>query len=135
MKDKTNRKILYNAIKTPDGTILHSKNRHDYITYIDKNGYEYMVDGGNDYLRRNVVKEAPHKDISVYDDGKHETRREVIYWGVNYDKDMNKLSETLWKPIKYLNIDHIQAILDGGYAKNNSFYLEIFEEELKYRKT
>ena len=49
-----NEKYLANRIRTPDGTILESMHRHDYVTYIDANGKEYMVDGGLDYLRRNI---------------------------------------------------------------------------------
>lgn len=44
--------ILKNAIKTPDGTIIESKHRHDFVSYTDKNGKYYAVDGGLDYLRR-----------------------------------------------------------------------------------
>jgi len=45
------RKIVLNRIKTPDGTILTSYHRHNYVSHID-NGELYAVDGGNDYLRR-----------------------------------------------------------------------------------
>lgn len=48
------RQILLNQIMTPDGTILTSNHRHDYVTYQDKNGLRYMVDGGDNYLRRTV---------------------------------------------------------------------------------
>ena len=51
------KRIILNRIKTPDGTILTSYSVHDYKTYIDKNGLEYMVDGGNEYLRRNVYRD------------------------------------------------------------------------------
>ncbi len=40
------KEILCNRIQTPDGTILTSHDRHDFKSYVDKNGYEYMVDGG-----------------------------------------------------------------------------------------
>lgn len=128
-----NKRILRNAIQTPDGTILESINRHDYKTYTDKNGEEYMVDGGNDYLRRsaNII---PPTDLTVMDDETHETRREYCKWGVNYTKDMELLPKTLWKPIKDLETDHIKAILDGNYSKEGTFYNQIFKEELKFRE-
>jgi hypothetical protein len=44
MRDET--RIVANRIRTPDGTILESKHRHDYVTYTDANGKQYMVDGG-----------------------------------------------------------------------------------------
>lgn len=130
MEDK---KILRNAIQTPDGTILESTNRHDYKTYTDKNGEEYMVDGGKDYLRRSV-NIIPYTDLTVIDDGTHKTRREYCKWGVNYTKDMELLPETVWKPIKDLETDHIKAILDGNYSKEGTFYNQIFKEELKFRE-
>ena len=55
--------------------------------------------------------------------------REYKFWGRNFDKDMNKLPKTEWILIKDLTTDHIQAIVDGGWADN-----PIFEEELELRK-
>ena len=84
------KRLLYNAIRTPDGTVLESKYRHDYVSHTDANG-------------------------------------------VNFTKDMERLPKTIWKPVMDLNTDHIQAIVDGGYADKNPFYLEVFNEELKHR--
>lgn len=124
-------KILYNAIKTPDGTILESLHRHDFKDHKDKNGKIYMIDGGNEYIRRS--NNGDEIDISIWDDGKHETRRKYINWGVNYDKDMNRLPRTRWTPIKDLDDGHIHAILDGNHT-NNEFYIDVFKSELDYRK-
>ena len=49
LKDK---KLLVNMIETPDGTLLQSKSRYDFVAHKDKNGSEYFVDGGLSYLRR-----------------------------------------------------------------------------------
>ena len=38
-------RLIYNAIRTPDGTVLESRHKHDYQEYQDANGLEYMVDG------------------------------------------------------------------------------------------
>ena len=43
--------ILNSRMRTPDGTILESIHRHDYVTHTDANGKEYMLDGGCDYVR------------------------------------------------------------------------------------
>lgn len=127
------KRILKNAIQTPDGTILHSKTVHDYCTYTDKNGEQYMVDGGNEYLRRNV-NTIPYIDLTIMDDGTHELRREHLLWGKNYTKEGKLMKGTLYVPIKDLDTDHIEAILDGGYSKEGTFYNSVFKEELKYRK-
>jgi hypothetical protein len=46
---------------------------------------------------------------------------------------MNKLPETIFKPICELNTGHIEAILKGGYCKNE-MYLKVFAYELNKRK-
>jgi hypothetical protein len=125
-------KLILNAIKTPDGTILMSRYRHDYKIHTDAvSGEIYIVDGGLDYLRRNVNK-IPYEELSVYDDGTHETRRNSLYWGKNFDQDGNQLPETQYIPVKDMSSDHILAILNT--IKNiSSLYQETFENELIYR--
>jgi len=59
--------------------------------------------------------------------------REYLLWGQNYDKDMNLLPETIFKPIKNLNIGHIKAILKGDWCKNPTYY-NCFINELKLRE-
>ncbi|WP_198160174.1 hypothetical protein [Photobacterium sp. J15] len=59
--------IVLKRNTTPDSTILISRHRHDYVTHINANGETYMVDGGTDYLRRNVNTE-PFEEQSIYTD-------------------------------------------------------------------
>lgn len=75
-----------NAIRTPDGTIIYSRSVHDYRTHVDANGEEYMVDGGLEYLRRSVVKDAPHEELAVESTQPFEIIREALEWGT-YGKD------------------------------------------------
>ena len=118
---------MLNRIKTPDGTILTSYNRHDYLTHKDAITKEVlMVDGGNDYARRHV---GTYEELSVYDDGSHLTRRSALHWGTRGKDNKQPLT---YKPIKDLDSDHIEAIL-RTQTQLSEFYKEVFKEELKYR--
>ena len=118
---------MLNRIKTPDGTILTSYNRHDYKEYKDTITKEVlMVDGGTDYVRRNI---GTYEELSVYDDGTHTTRRSAVHWGTRGKDNKQPLT---YKPIKDLDSDHIEAIL-RTQTQISEFYKEVFKEELKYR--
>lgn len=100
--------LIYNAIKTPDGTVISSRHRHDYQRYLDKNGKEYMVDGGLDYLRRGGDG-SDAIEMSLYDDAPHEVQRTVITWGsygINGDqpRKINRIAD--------METSHIEAVLE-----------------------
>jgi len=121
--------IVLNAIKTPDGTIIMSHHRHDYVTYTDANGLDYMVDGGHDYLRRNLHEGAPYIELSVTDSAPFEQIRESLHWG-NRGKDNRQ-------PLKFLPIcrmadDHLEAIL--RLKMGGEWVQSIMREELSYRE-
>lgn len=121
-------KLVANRIRTPDGTVLESMHRHDYVTYVDKNGKEYMVDGGLNYCRRNIHDDAPYTELSVYATDPHEVIREAFKWGT---RGIDGKSPVTWVVLKDLTTDHIQAILD---TQNLSDYIiKIFNDELKFR--
>jgi hypothetical protein len=121
--------LVYNAIRTPDGTILESRHRHDYVVYQDKNGKEYMVDGGLEYTRRNVHDDAPYEELSVYTTDGHDRVREAVKWGT-YGKDGNaSLSYIL---LKDMSTEHIEACLVNVQTMHPA-YKESFKEELKLR--
>ena len=122
--------IIANQIQTPDGTILRSHHRHDYVSYVDKNGEEYMVDGGMDYLRRSVNTEYPAKDMTVYASDSHSAIREAFMWGTR-GKDNNQ--PLVRKYLKDLDADHIEAILKTQLQISDCTR-EVFQNELEYRK-
>ena len=123
--------ILKNSIKCNHcNDEIESKHRHDFVRC--KCG-KVAVDGGLDYSKTMFTSLSDFTNTSITDNGTHELRREHLKWGNNYDKDMNALPETIWVPIKDMSSEHIQAILDGGYVKNNYAYQELFKEELKFR--
>lgn len=119
--------LIKNAIRTPDGTVLESRTRHDYREYTDANGKLYLVDGGLDYCRTTV-----HEDqvwAGCYLEDGHEAVREALEWGtygINGDQPLTyvKLCD--------MSTDHIQACL----ANVPHMYPQIrtaMETELEYR--
>ena len=121
--------IVVNRIRTPDGTVLQSYNRHDYVTHVDKNGKEYMVDGGNDYLRRNVHDDAPAEEMSLSMDDPFDQIREAFCWGTRGVAGDEPLK---WVPLMKLSSDHIEAILDNGYGAD--WVRTLMSKELEFRK-
>jgi len=120
--------ILVNRIRTPDGTVLTSHSRHDFIEYTDKNGEVYMVDGGNAYLRRNVCKEA-YSELTVYSDTPHEEKREAFSWETYGIDGKQPFKRVL---LKEMTTDHIEAILATQHHIPEHVR-EMFEDELKGR--
>lgn len=121
--------LLAQRIRTPDGTILQSYNRHDYKTHLDtKTGETYMVDGGLDYCRqnRNVVSA---EDLCVYvgDDFNH--IRAAFSWGTRGKDGQQTLR---YVPLKDLDTDHIQAILNTQF-QIPQFIRDQFVTELVFR--
>lgn len=101
------KRLIRNAIQTPDGTILESTARHDYKEYIDVDtGEWFMVDGGLVYQRRstNVVG----KDLTLYDDEPHEVQRDVLTWGT-YGKTGDDPYQKV--KVKDMTTGHILAVL------------------------
>jgi hypothetical protein len=123
--------IIKPRIKTPDGTILECKHRHDYQTYIDTiTGEEYMVDGGGFYMRTNY-NVVPAEDISITSEDSFEVIREHLTWGRNFDAGMNRLPDTEWVALKDLTTDHIESILEGKWT--SGYTEELMIKELEYR--
>ena len=121
------RKLIKNSIRTPDGTILHSKHIHDYIYHKDKNGEIYMNDGGTSYIRRSINNE-PYEDLSVYSDDPFEIVRNSVVWGT-YGKNGNEPLK--YKTISELSSSHINNILLE--PKLIGELKDILKKELSYR--
>ena len=104
-----NNRILRNALQTPDGMILESRTRHDFKEYEDANGWVYIVDGGLDYIRRSVNKNAPATDLSLTEDQPHFFLRDYVTWGTYGKLGDQPLS---YKTIADMETEHLQAVLD-----------------------
>ena len=102
-------KLVYNAIRTPDGTVLESTHVHDYKTYIDKiTNQMYMVDGGCEYLRRNgVPRSMAAEELSLYDTDYIGDIRKLWTWGT-----YGVTGENHYQRVKLMDMSdaHIKAI-------------------------
>ncbi len=123
--------LVANMIRTPDGTILQSKHQHDYVTYVDKNGLEYMVDGGLAYRRRNVHEDAPYEELSLYSHDDHSLIREHFHWGTRGRDGKQPLK---WVALKDLETDHIEAIIETQHHISAELR-KLFIRELVGRKS
>ncbi len=123
--------IILNRIQTPDGTILTSYHRHDYKSYTDKNGKEYMVDGGTDYLRRIINEEAPHKELSVYANEPFEKIRKFYHRGGTIT------GELIWTPMYKMSNNWLKNCIlyniERGSEKD-CVPNKMYQKELDYRK-
>lgn len=120
--------IVSNKIKTPDGTVIESIHRHDFVCHVDKiTGLEYCVDGGKSYLRR--VGGNDYTELSVSTDDSFEVIRNEFKWGT-YGKDGN--SSLHYIPLKNMETEHIKAILDECAIE--PWVRELFVEELSLRE-
>ena len=121
------RKLVLNRIRTPDQTVLTSRNRHDFVSHKDKNGELYYTDGGLSYLKRSV-NNKPYEDLSLYSTDSFEKLREGIEWGT-FGKNGNEPLQ--YKPISNMSSNHINAILSN--CKVVDYLKELFEKEISHR--
>ena len=118
--------LIYNAIRTPDGTILESRSVHDFVGCTDANGKFYAADGGLEYLKR--CGDNDYEELSLTLDDDFSKIRRVISWGTRGKYGDQLLKKT---KIKNLDTDHILSILDLHYLGNK--FKIILEKELEFR--
>lgn len=122
--------ILRNALLTPDGTLLESKHRYDFVKHKDKLlDTEVGIDGGLAYLRR-TGSLAFCTDLSVTTKDDFLVVREAFTWG-SYGKDGKQPRAEI--KLKDMTTDHIQAILRTQQHIKGSVVQQLFKQELLYR--
>jgi len=125
----TNPQIVYNGIQTPDGSIICSNYRHDFVTHIDAtNGEKYAVDGGTDYLRR-MGKSGTYEEMSLYAHDPHSEIRNYFEWGTRGKDGTEPVRQVI---LKEMDTDHIEAILETQ-THIPDWMRTVFENELVFR--
>ena len=124
--------IIRNAIITPDGTYLRSYHRHDYKEHLDEvSGETYIVDGGNEYLRRSINK-VPPEDLTVYLSDSFELVRMAFVWK-SYGKNLEHLPNGIYIALCDMTDEHIEAILTTQTQVYGTYVEKLLKEELVYR--
>lgn len=124
------KKIIVNAIKTPDGTIIESRHRHDYVSHTDKNGHNYFVDGGIGYLRRGTTTNAPpYVEMSVFEGDSLYIIRGSFSWG-SYGKGGDEPLHYIL--LKDLTSEHIVNILNTQ-TQIPEHIRQVFKDEMSFR--
>lgn len=124
-----NDQLVYNAIRTPDGTVLESRARHDYKEHTDSVSREtYMVDGGLSYTRRNASHTAPYEELSLYTSDPLDKLREAFEWG---SYGVSGYDPVRLIKLKDLTTDHIYNILKIQGLP--SWVGDLMNKELTYR--
>ena len=131
---------LYNAIKTPDGTLLWCKSVDDYQTHKDSvSGEEYMNAGTGDGVRRSVNTVA-YEDLSIFSNDPFEKVRTAKFWE-SYRKDENSESEKVMLSLQEMEYSNISAILKEyshirsilAYRISETVLENLFIREIEYR--
>ncbi len=108
----TRPQLVQNAVYLPEKDLyLKSTHVHDYITHTLAGNVEVMLDGGLDYVRRNVHRgtdAARIVDWCLYDNTPFSEITQKFLWGTRGVKGDQPLR---WRPIASLDLDHLQAIL------------------------
>lgn len=121
--------LIYNAIRTPDGTVLESRYIHDFKSHKDKlTGEVYIVDGGMAYLRRSSNK-VKAEELSVYREDSFDKIRSVPIWR-SFGKEDKGPERFL--SLDQMSINHIKTILDTQ-PHIGSWLREMFIKELELR--
>ena len=120
------KQLIYNAIRTPDGTLLESHTVHDF-----KSHRGFFVDGGLSYIRRGFPDggENDYEELSEYlQPDNHLHNREFIRWG-SYGKEGNE--PLRWILLKDMETRHIEIVL--SQFNLDEWRTKAMETELQYR--
>jgi len=122
--------IIRNSVITLDGTVLNSRNRHDFVSHEDKtSGRRVAVDGGLAYLKR-VGHFEDYIENSIHYSHGHLVCREIPVWGTygkNGDEPLRLVSAS------QMETSHILAVFNS--QKINPTIKQVFEDELNFRKS
>jgi len=124
--------LVHNAIKTPDGTIIQSRHRHDFVCHVDANGKRYCVDGGLEYLKRSC-EDNDYTDLHLNSEDPIEKIREIFDWGTYGKKGKEPLHYIILKDMEDSHIENILYDYEADRLRISEVISDMLKKELKYR--
>ena len=133
--------LILNRWRTPDGTVLVSKHRHDFVQHYDNFAKdEYFIDGGNDYVRMSK-NDMPMVDMCIYADDPYETVRQYEHRGAMVSfkgKDGETYHRTVWVPLRAMSDQHVCNCIVYNLKNVNEItryevHTHLYVKEMLYR--
>jgi hypothetical protein len=116
--------VVFRAMMTPDGTMLHSKHRHDFVGHEDKNGNFYAIDGGLQYCR--ITAMAPdYKIVEVHDTENWEIVRQFGY-RIHKDGSICHIAK--------MSDSYLLASMSYAESAGQKNSLSLLKKELEFRQ-
>lgn len=120
--------LIANRWQCPDGTVLQSLHRYDYVSHKDViTGEECFVDGG---IFGVIRTSCDLKSLCVYSNDPHELQREFFHWGSRGKDGKQPLT---WIAVKDMTAEHIESCIETR-DRIAPEIKELFVNELAYRK-
>lgn len=131
--EDSDRQCIYRSMTTPDGTVIVSHHRHDYVTHKDKNGETYMLDGGPDKFYRTSVNKEKGVINEVYLDEGHEKIRDYVHRGGRGKHGDQPLK---WVPVSEMNDNWVEAtiVYNEDRGMGHGWFNKVLKDEIEYRK-
>lgn len=126
--------IIQNAVRVHN-TIYKSANRHDFVKFVDELGQEGFIDGGTDYIRSGgnwTLNPFKHGviDMNLYTDSPTSDILNKLVWGT-FGVSSNQ--PLVWKPIRDLDLPHLESILKGQ-PKLSPLTIQVIEYWIAHHK-
>jgi hypothetical protein len=117
---------IYASLRTPDGTLLESRPRHDFASHKEADGSVVFLDLGYTYCRTSCL-DCPI--FLVTSEDPHSTIREYLEWGT-YGKNGDQPLEYI--KLKDITDDHLYTLV-SSYLDRDHIWYDHFKNELDYR--
>lgn len=133
--------LVLNRWRTPDGTVLVSTHRHDFVQHYDSVAKDdYFIDGGNDYVHMSK-NDMPMVDMCIYADDPYETVRQYEHRGaiVSFkDKNGETYYGHMWVPLRAMSDQHICNCIVYNLKNVNEItqyevHTHLYVKEMLYR--